>query len=259
MMPPMFESPPLTTPGLFVTGTGTDVGKTTVACAILTAWRDQNRRVRLGVCKPFSSGCGRDREGLLSEDAQSLARAGGCAAPRSVVSPVCYAPPVAPAVAAEAEDRGPDWAAVSAALTALDRDHDALLVEGVGGARVPLDPAYPRFMVAEFARALAYPVLVVADAGLGTLNHTLLTVECLTNLGCRVVGLVLNDRTPGDDGADPSRRTNPRWLERLTGVKVLAHVPAGRSMTPGSGTPDARVVAAVSGVDWSQVVRPPGA
>lgn len=255
----MFEPPPLTTPGLFVTGTGTDVGKTTVACAILAAWRERARRARLGVCKPFSSGCARDREGLLSEDAQSLARAAGCAAPRSVVSPVCYAPPLAPAVAAEAEDRGPDWTAVSAALTALDRDHDAVLIEGVGGTRVPLDPAYPRFMVAEFARALAYPVLVVADAGLGTLNHTLLTIECLTNLECRVVGLVLNDCEPGDDGTDPSRRTNARWLERLTGVKVLAHVPAGRPMAPGSGEAGARAVAAVAGVDWSQVVRAPGA
>jgi len=259
IMPPMFEPPPLTTPGLFVTGTGTDVGKTTVACAILTAWRERDRRARVGVCKPFSSGCGRDRDGLVSEDAQSLARAAGCAAPRSVISPVRYAPPVAPAVAAEAEDRGPDWPAVSAALAALDAEHDAVLVEGVGGVRVPLDPAYPRFMVAELARALAYPVLVVADAGLGTLNHTLLTIEALTAQECRVVGLVLNDRTPGDDGADPSRRTNVKWLERLTGVKVLAHVPAGRPMAPGCGAPDNRAVAAVAGVDWSQVVRAPGA
>ena len=81
-MPAMFDPPPLTTPGLFVTGTGTDVGKTTVACAILTAWRERDRRARLGVCKPFSSGCGRDRDGLVSEDAQSLARASGCAAGR---------------------------------------------------------------------------------------------------------------------------------------------------------------------------------
>lgn len=253
----MFEPPALKTPGLFVTGTGTDVGKTTVTCAILAAWRERDRRVRLGVCKPFSSGCSRDREGMLSEDAQSLARAAGCAAPRSVVSPVCYAAPVAPAAAAEAEDRGPDWSAVSAALTELDRDHDAVVVEAVGGVRVPLDPEYPRFMVAEFARALAYPVLVVADGGLGTLNHTLLTVECLTNLDCRVVGLVLNDPKPSDPGADPSRDTNAVWLERLTGVKVLAHVPACRPMKPGSGVPDPRAVAAVAGVDWSEVVRTP--
>ena len=258
-MPAMFDPPPLTTPGLFVTGTGTDVGKTTVACAILTAWRERDRRARLGVCKPFSSGCGRDRDGLVSDDAQSLTRAAGCAAGRSVISPVCYAPPVAPVVAAEAEGRRPDWEAVSSALATLDAEYDAVLVEGVGGVRVPLDPAYPRFMLAEFARALAYPVLVVADAGLGTLNHTLLTIEALTTLDCRVVGLVLNDCTPGDEGADPLRRTNVAWLERLTGVKVLAHVPAGRPMKPGSGAVDNRAVAAVSGVDWSQVVRAPGA
>jgi len=176
--PPPGHGSPL--PGGQPTGTGTDVGKTTVACAILTAWRERDRRARLGVCKPFSSGCGRDRDGLVSEDAQSLAQAAGCAAGRSVISPVCYAPPVAPAVAAEAEDRRPDWGAVSAALATLDAEYDAVLVEGVGGVRVPLDPAYPRFMLAEFARALAYPVLVVADAGLGTLNHTLLTIEALS-------------------------------------------------------------------------------
>ncbi len=254
----MFSPPPLTSPGLFVTGTGTDIGKTTVACAVLRAWRERAPGARLGVCKPFSSGCTADPAGWRSDDAQSLARAAVCDAPREVVSPVCYGPPLAPAVAAESEGRGPDWAAVSDALSALDRDHDAVLVEGVGGVRVPLDPAAPNFMLAEFARALGYPVLVVADGRLGTLNHTLLTVECLKRLGCRVVGLVLNERvSAGGPDDDPSLRSNPRWLERLSGVEVLARVPAGRPMEPGSGTPDTSAVAAVAGVDWSRVAASP--
>ncbi len=256
-MPSMFEPPVLKTPGLFVTGTGTDVGKTTVSCAILTAWREQQRRVRLGVCKPFSSGCKRDREGLESADVRALAGASGCMAPRDVMSPVCYEAPLAPAVAAEAQGTRPDWDAVGRALSSLDADHDAVLIEGVGGVRVPLDPSYPRFMVGEFAKALAYPVLVVAQAGLGTLNHTLLTLETLMTLQCRVVGLVLNDTQPVEGAADPSRESNARWLERLTGVKVLAQVPAGRGVDA-AGRVDPRLVAAVSGVDWSEVVRPPG-
>ena len=91
------------------------------------------------------------------------------------------------------------------------------------------------------------------------LPRNLLLRGCVLRNTKWVVGLVLNDCTPGDEGADPSRRTNVAWLERLTGVKVLAHVPAGRAMKPGSGAVDNRAVAAVSGVDWSQVVRAPGA
>ena len=258
----MFQPPPREKPGLFVTGTDTGVGKTVVCCAIAAAWRERHRRGRLGVCKPFGSGCHLDRRGqLVHEDAQALAAHSGCTLPLEVVNPLRFAAPLAPAVAAETERRAIEWDVLGRSLTQLDREHDALLIEGVGGVMVPLDPRSPRFMVAQLAAALGYPVLVVCRPNLGTLNHTAMTVELLRQAGCRVSGLVINgiDPDPAAARADPSLRSNADWLERLTGVKVLARLPRGRGVAPATGRLDPALVAAAATVNWDEVLRVPGA
>ena len=289
----MFEPPPLTRPGLFVTATDTGVGKTVVSCAIAAAWNARHRhrsptttppptdtraadqadpagvagragRGGLGVCKPFGSGCRLDRRGVLvHEDAEALVGVSGFGLPLEVVNPLRYAAPLAPGVAAEAEGRPVAWDRLSQSLAAIDRVCDAVLVEGVGGIMVPLDPRYPRFMVAQLARAIGYPVLVVCRPDLGTLNHTAMTVELLRQAGCRVSGLVINgvDPDPAALRRDPSLRTNAAWLERLTGAKVLAKLPRGRAVSPENlarGQIDPALVAAADRVDWAEVMRRPG-
>jgi dethiobiotin synthetase len=254
---------PLTKPGLIVTGTDTDVGKTVVTCAIAAVLRQQRRGVRLGVCKPFASGCRRDREGLVSSDAEALAHFADCRLPLSVVSPLTFRPPLAPASAAEEEDRKIDWPALARALRVLDDRCDGLIIEGVGGAMVPLDPAYPRYTFRDLAAALHYPVVVVCRATLGTLNHTAMTVHVLQEVGCRVVGLVVNgqDTDAAAEAADPSLRSNRRWLERLTGIKVLTTVPKVRTAAcdPAGGKLDPAVLNAVGQVDWATVMAPSSA
>lgn len=260
MMPAMFDPPSRTKPGLFVTGTDTDVGKTVVCCGIAAAMRERDRRLRLGVLKPFATGCRRDREGLVNEDAEALAHFADCRLPLDVINPIRFRAPMAPAVAAEMERQAVDWPALSRSLELLDERTDSLLVEGVGGLMVPLDPRNPRYMVGQLAASMGYPVLVVCRSGLGTLNHTAMTVELLRQAGCRVTGLVMNQYVAdvAERASDPSLETNRQWLERLTGTKVIAVVPRGRSVQADKARLDPAVIHALGSVSWSDFMSPPG-
>lgn len=258
-MSPMLEVPDLTKPGLFVTGTDTDVGKTIVTCAIAAALREQQRRLKLGVLKPFATGCRVTRHGLVNDDAEALAHFSGCSMPLELINPVRFRTPVAPAVAAEKEKQPVDWSAIAYSLSMLDQNSDAVLVEGAGGIMVPLDPRGPRYMMAQLAETIGYPVVVVCRATLGTLNHTAMTVELLRQAGCRVSGLVMNGVDLDDQkrADDPSIATNREWLERMTGVKVLAVLPRGRGMSPAQGKIDLGLIAEARRVPWLELMRVP--
>ncbi len=149
--------PLLRSPGLFVTGTDTGVGKTLVTCAIAAALRRQRPSWRLGVSKPFSTGCRRDREGLVNPDAEALAHFADCRLPLATINPIRFIPPLAPAVAAEQVGGKVDWPLLAQSLEELDEHSDALLIEGVGGLMVPLDPQRPRLTVLDLARRCDTP------------------------------------------------------------------------------------------------------
>ncbi len=232
----MFTTPPrLRRPGLFVTATDTGVGKTVATCAI--AWQLRQQGVeKVGVCKPFATGCRRLREGLVSEDAEALAHFSDCRQRLDVINPIRYLKPLAPAVAAEGADEPPDFELLADCLHRLDEVNDALLIEGVGGVMVPLSPGDAKITVLDLIAAIGYPVVVVCRAGLGTLNHTAMTVALLRQRGCRVAGLVINGYTPdvsapqaaatlGADAADPSVAGNRIWLQRMNDVPILATIP----------------------------------
>jgi len=133
------------------------------------------------------------------------------------INPVHLREPAAPLVAARAENRALDFAALNAAVLRVAAQHSHVAVEGVGGWRVPLGPGYE---VRHWARDLGLPVVVVARAGLGTLNHTLLTCESIRALGLPCAGVVLN---PGAAAADSTlaRRTNAAVLEDFLGLPVF--------------------------------------
>jgi len=236
----MFDAPlQLTKPGLFVCGTDTGVGKTVVACAIARRLRAASWRV--GVCKPLASGCD-ERDGeLVNDDALLLRKHAQCDAPMSIINPLRYAPPLAPAAAT---DQSPDWSVVARSLKTLARDHDGLLIEGVGGLLVPLDPNDAQVTVLDMIRAIGYPVLVVTRPGLGTLNHTAMTVRLLRAGGCRVAGLVICGM-PTDGRDDPSLTNNRHWMEKMTNAPVLGVVPRD------DDDPIAAADRALGGVHWS--------
>ena len=222
--------------GVFVTGTDTGVGKTLVAAA-LAAWvRQQGRAV--GVMKPVATGGRRrwDRRGerLVSEDAARLARASGATDPWALINPVCFAEPVAPWAAAQQARRPIRLSPLARAFDALAARHETVIVEGVGGLLVPLNASVT---VADLAKRLGLPLILVARPGLGTLNHTLLSVAAARARRLPLRAIVLNHAQPPARHARAERivRSNAATLRRLAGVPVLGplpHLPAAGAASP---------------------------
>lgn len=191
-------------PVLFVTGTDTDVGKT-VATAAMARWL-RARGERVLAIKPIASGCGLVRGQWMSEDAKALHRAcgdDGASLLRGVGGEpgfplVAFKEPLGPVSAARAEDRTLDVDTLAATLQALvaraRSTGTRLLIEGVGGALVPLNPGVS---VADFIARLGVPSVVVTRTALGTINHTLMTIEALGSRDVRVAGLVASRQHGG--------------------------------------------------------------
>ena len=236
-------------PGLFITGTDTGVGKTVVAGAIAAWFRRQGSRV--GVLKPIATGCERRREGLVSTDAEFLAHFADSRHPLDLICPQRYGEALAPAVAAERGGQPVDWSAVGRSMDLICRDTDVLIVEGVGGVMVPLDD---RHTVLDLASWLGLPTVVVARPGLGTINHTLLTINALRQ-ATRIAGVVIN-RYPADT-AGVAEETNPRVIDKWGRVPVLCIVPDEPILSDPPVMPLA-IAAAVDAVDWQRLAQSGG-
>lgn len=209
-------------PGLFVTGTDTGVGKTVVACALAEQLRA--RGVDVGVMKPIETGVG--SQGPL--DAIALAEAAGVRDAMDLICPIRLALPAAPAVAASAEGRELDLTAIRVAFDTLRARHECVIVEGAGGLLVPVSPTGT---MAELARDLALPLLVVTRGRLGTVNHTLLTLEVAAGRGLPVAGVVLSHGPIPLSSADAA---NLSILRELLGARLLGEIPP---FDPGEGAP----------------------
>jgi dethiobiotin synthetase len=199
--------------GLFVTATDTGVGKTEVACGLVRGHRA--RGLDVGAMKPAQSGL----EPGAPSDADRLRAAAGGEDPPELVCPYRFGPPLAPAVAARLSGETISLSRILDAARALASRHAALVVEGAGGLLTPLTD---RDTFADLAVALGLPVLVVARAGLGTVNHTALTCEALRARRLTVHGVVIDHAFEGEDDSEPY---NAAEIERLTGARVLASLP----------------------------------
>jgi len=198
------------TRGLFVTGTDTGVGKTVVAGAIIAALARRGERV--AAFKPVVTGLDEPAAFGWPHDHALLAAAAG-SAPEEV-SPARFGPAVSPHLAAAQAGTTLDVDGLLEAARAQAATADVLIAEGVGGLLVPLTDTRT---VRDFAVALGLPLLVAARTGLGTINHTLLTLEAARAAGLEVRGIVL---TPWPDEPSPIERSNRETLERLGGVGV---------------------------------------
>jgi dethiobiotin synthetase len=199
--------------GVFVTGTDTGVGKTVVGCTLVRALRA--RALDVGVMKPCETGVGADGP----VDALALSRAAGDPDPIELVCPVRLALPAAPNVAAEHEGRTLDVAALVDGFGLLAARHDFMLVEGAGGLVVPI---WPPICMADLAEALALPILVVARTGLGTINHTLLTLSEIARRGLRLVGVVASHSS---GRLTPADEANFDHLREILGDRLVGEIP----------------------------------
>lgn len=184
------------TTGLFVTGTDTEIGKTVAACAIVRAWVARGWRV--AGMKPVASGCQRTGAGLRNDDAVALAQVSNVPAPYGLTNPYAFEPPIAPHIAARRAGITIELAVIADAYGRLAANADRLVVEGVGGWLVPLGRAVT---VADLARRLALPVVLVVGIRLGCINHALLTAESIVQRDCVFAGWIANHCDPTCDAA----------------------------------------------------------
>jgi len=234
--------------GIFVTGTDTGVGKTVVTGGLAGALRKNG--VKAAAFKPVQTGGIESEEGLISEDALFYQAVTGLPYSSRELNPCCFKPPLSPNVAARISGQVIDPVAIEAAYIRLAAENDFVLVEGAGGLCVPLVDYH--FTMADLARLLNTPLLVVARPGLGTINHTVLTVKYAQQAGLVVKGIIINGYRK--DQATLAERTNPEVIEGMTGVPILGIVPYLPEVSVESGRAGGLIEVIEENVNWRVLV-----
>jgi len=198
--------------GVFVTGSNTGVGKTVIAGAIAAAIKAHGLDV--GVMKPVASGAKEIDGSLVSEDVVFLKKIIDSTDDDDLVSPIRLKPPIAPTIAAVKSGVPIDIDKVWKAYEVLSNRHDFVVVEGIGGLMVPVDDT---LFVADLVRKMDLPLVIVGSDYLGTINHTLLTVEYAKSRKIRIKGIIIN-MLKGDDGF-------VREIEKYSSVPILGTIP----------------------------------
>jgi len=255
--------------GFFVTGTDTEVGKTIIAGAIARQLRRIGRAVE--VFKPVATGCRRELDALVSADGEFLAAC--CDSKRRLadIVPLRYVTAVSPNVAALREHRPIDLDAMFAAYWAMVTDissrNGVAVVEGVGGLLCPISDD---FWVIHLAKMTQLPLVIVARAGLGTINHTLLTLHAARTAGVEVAGVIVNryrlepqagDLNPQQAGEyfrgdeDMAMFTNPQQIAARGKVALLAIVPDEPTNSVENVTIGPDTEFAISQVDWQKMLK----
>jgi dethiobiotin synthetase len=208
--------------GVFVTGTDTGVGKSVVAASICAALAARGERV--AAFKPVVTGVD-EEPGAFGRDHELLASVANSGQTADDVAPYRFGPPVSPHLASELAGVRIE----PADLVAAARAHELLVCEGVGGLLVPITPGY---LVRDLAVDLALPILIAARPGLGTINHTLLTVEAARAGGLSVAAVVM---TPWPAEPTPMQRSNRATVGRLGDVPVCGLPPTSRAQLAEAG------------------------
>jgi len=204
---------------VFICGTDTDVGKTFVTAALIRALNKQG--IRTGGFKPCESGCRKKKGVLIRGDSAALKQAGDMPEDITLINPYCFEEPLAPGVAADRRRVSISFSKIKKALRTLSQNYDMLFVEGAGGLLVPVSGKKTNL---DLICHLNLSVVLVARLGLGTINHTLLTLEHLKRHRIKVLGVILNQTTSSGGVAE---KTNPPVFRKM-GVKILGEVAYGQ-------------------------------
>ena len=232
--------------GLFVTGTDTGVGKTLIAGGIANILRYNGKKV--GVFKPVGSGCVHQHEGLINHDAEFLRECSHCNFSLSEINPVGYVTPAAPLVCEEFENRVVDFSKIKEAYARICAESEYVIVEGVGGVRVPISSGVD---VLELAKEFQMPVLIVTRPDLGTINHTLLTIDAVRGAGLEIAGVVISGYDI--DSAGLAEETLPGVLEEWGDVDVLSIVPRDEESSVEENRLGQEVLESLSDLSWQDV------
>ena len=199
--------------GYFITATDTEVGKTEVAAALVRHF--MRRGLTVGVMKPIASGVIGS-----SEDADILKSASGSEDKDFYINPISLRLPLAPIVASRLEKKKISLEKIWKAFKGLQKVNDMMIVEGIGGLMVPISGRGRKaFYVIDMIKKIRLPAIIVSRPNLGTINHTIMTVDILKSYKLKIAGIIFNYTK--DIKKDISIKTNPNIIEELTGVKVL--------------------------------------
>lgn len=209
--------------GFFITGTDTGIGKTLIAGIIIKAISF----LGLKACgmKPVESGCGREGEVLIPYDGVFLKQISHMNESMSLVTPCCLESPLAPLMASELDRIDINLNEIRKAFAKLSRLYEAVVVEGIGGLLVPIKKDY---YVIELAKEFGLPLIVVVRPGLGTINHTMLTVNYAIKEGLEVAGIIINYSNPPENNL--AEETNPKLLAQICPVPLIGIIPYLKSM-----------------------------
>ncbi|MBI4652590.1 dethiobiotin synthase [Candidatus Desantisbacteria bacterium] len=206
------------TKGIFITGTDTGIGKTIVSAGIARALSTMG--FNIGVMKPIATGAIKSKNGLISEDAIFLKESITSPDPLSLINPSVYYHPLAPSVAAQISGTPVNIKKIMKCFSILKKKHDFIIVEGIGGIMVPITHNY---MVADMIKEMNLPAVIVTRPGLGTINHTLLTLECAKTHGIKIKGIIFNHSQP--EPKILAIKTNPEAIKTLSQTEILGTFP----------------------------------
>lgn len=199
--------------GVFIAGTDTGVGKTTVAAGLAAVLKA--RGIDVGIMKPVETGCSK----AIPKDTLLLKKAAKVEDELDLINPYRFERPLAPLVAAQMERKKISLKRLKSCFQELEKRHQFLIVEGIGGLLVPLTLQHFTF---HFAPLFSLPMILVARANLGTINHTLLSLKWAISQGLEVIGVVINNLIEKQGLAE---NTNPKTLQRLMEVPLLGVMP----------------------------------
>lgn len=217
------------TKGFFVTGTDTGVGKTIITAALIKA----AHLLGFKACgmKPIETGCKREefkvkssklkvKDMLIPSDGTFLGEITGTGESIDLITPIRFENPLAPLPASEIENMPIDLDKIKTAYKELSNKYDVIIVEGIGGLLVPIKRGH---FVIDLAKDFGLPIIVVSKPGLGTINHTMLTVNYAIKEGLDVAGIIINHTRPPERTL--AENTNPEIIRRLSPVPVIGIFP----------------------------------
>jgi dethiobiotin synthetase len=204
--------------GFFVTGTDTDVGKTIITAALIKA----SGLLGFRTCgmKPIETGCLREGDMFIPSDGIFIKTIAHMEQTVDHISPCCFEEPLAPLSASEIEGTPVDFEKIRKECAALSQKYDVVVVEGIGGLLVPIRKDY---FVVDLARDFGLPIIVVSRPGLGTINHTMLSVNYAIKEGLTVAGIIINYSRPPE--GSPAENTNPDVIKKISPVPIIGIFP----------------------------------
>ena len=202
--------------GFFITGTDTDVGKTVVTACLITLFKGQG----VGVMKPIETGVDPTCSSTANSDTKFLMEVSGTTDAEEEVCPLRLKTPASPYQASQIAGTSIQPSTILKQFKVLQSRHNMMLVEGLGGLLVPITPSYN---VADLAREIGLPLIIVSRVRVGTLNHTLLTINAARQHGLKIKGIILNKQKNTD--LDNIEEQQGKLIEELSDTPILGTCP----------------------------------